>query len=996
MIFNFYHYKINGVLLLIIYLIVSVNTFAQTGTLRGHVYDKSTNEILLGANVTIKNTSLGAATDVYGNYFIRNIPGGNQSILVSYIGYQSITIDVNILSDKTVEHDFYLMPSALEGQTVTVTAQAEGQLSAINQQITSNTIENVVSKARLQELPDVNAAESIGRLPGVSLQRYGGEATKVEVRGLNPKYNLITVNGVIIPGTGSSDRSVDLSLVSSNMLDGISLKKVTTPDMDADVLGGTIDLRLKEAPSGFKLFASAQGGYNALQKYYRNYNFNLSVSDRFLEDRLGVIVNLNTDNYDRSADKLQATYGAIGNSTTVTALANQELNLREEQVNRKRTGASFLLDYIIPNGKITADGFFNQLNSKVLNHVNDLWTPNASYSSNRIYYQLEQTGGKTNIYTSMLGAHQNFNWIKYDASIGKTGSLNDTPDDRIWQFVQELGASAFPSNVIGPNTNLKDIPKLANVDTNYTWLSQIVVNSKRVMENSLSGQFNVEVPFALNEQLNGSFKTGAKFRRISRSNNENQDGAKNLNYGNTPNPNGAISLINTFFPNLPIDSLTTFWGGLPINPFLTNYTRSNFLDGDYPLGLIPDVNIMNLMTDSLKKYRSYWLNFSIPSLGYDYSGIENYQAVYIMGEFNISKYITIIPGVRWEAENTTYNGQRYRQIVINGSNEAPPADLTYLSTERNNSFWLPMINIIVRPTDWLQLKLARTENLSHPDYLQYVPITNISSDQSAINATNTELRTSRSVNYDALFSVFQNDIGYFSVDGFYKRISDLIFNANFKIQPGIDPPAELHIPESWVQGNSPTIYTYLNNPNPAKYYGIELEWQTHFWYLPSVLKGLVLNINYTHIYSEMYLKYDTTYVASVTGRPPFQIKKYALGPAEVKTRMPDQPSNVLNITLGYDLEGFSTRISYLYTADKLTGIGYSGIYPSPVKSSYTGKYERWDIAIQQKLNQHLQFYINLNNLNSRPDKNYTGFGLTDPQYFEYYGFSMDLGVRYNL
>ena len=146
----------------------------------------------------------------------------------------------------------------------------------------------------------------------------------------------------------------------------------------------------------------------------------------------------------------------------------------------------------------------------------------------------------------------------------------------------------------------------------------------------------------------------------------------------------------------------------------------------------------------------------------------------------------------------------------------------------------------------------------------------------------------------------------------------------------------------------------------------------------------------------MYLKYDTTYLASVTGRPPFQVKKYGLAPAEVKTRMPDQPANVLNLTIGYDLGGFSTRLSYLYTADKTTGIGYSGIYPNVVNNTYTGSYGRWDLAVQQKLDQHLQFYLNLNNLNSQADKHYTGPGLINPQYFEYYGFTMDLGVRYNL
>ncbi len=240
-----------------LFIIFSSIVFAQSGSITGKVYDKDTNEPLLGANLVVQGTSLGAATDIDGKYIIRSVPAGKQTLIISYIGYNSLTEEVSISGNRLLEQDFYLTSKAIEGQTVTITAQAEGQLSAINQQLQSNTIENVVSKARIKELPDVNAAESIGRLPGVSIQRSGGEASKVEIRGLNPKYSLITVNGVTIPGTGSTDRSVDLSLVSSNMLDGIVLKKVITPDMDADVLGGTVDLRLREAPSNLQISANS-------------------------------------------------------------------------------------------------------------------------------------------------------------------------------------------------------------------------------------------------------------------------------------------------------------------------------------------------------------------------------------------------------------------------------------------------------------------------------------------------------------------------------------------------------------------------------------------------------------------------------------------------------------------------------------------------------------------------------------------------------------------
>ena len=985
-------YKIFLVLFSIILLLpLNILNAQGLGTIKGKVFDKESKEPLIGANIIVMGTSLGAASDINGNYQIYGIPAGKHELQISYIGYNSINLEVVLPENKVLQQDFYLEPKVVTGQTVVVTAQAEGQLSAINQQLQSNTIENVVSKARIKELPDVNAAESIGRLPGVSIQRSGGEANKVEIRGLNPKYSLITVNGVSIPGTGSNDRSVDLSLISSNMLDGIVLKKVITPDMDADVLGGSVDLRLKEAPEGLKINASAQGGYNQLQKYYNNYNFNLSASNRFFNGLLGVIVNLNADNYDRSADKLQANYTGAGTSAGVTQLVAQELLLREEKINRKRSGASLLMDYIIPNGKVTGNGFFNQLNWSGLYHINDMWTPNAAYNTNRLFYQLEQNGGKTNIYTSALAIHQDFNWIRYDAGVSRSGSYNNTPNDRVWQFDQEQGG--FPSTAIGPNTQLQEIPTMASVDTNHTLLANVYVYGTRVMENTSSAQLNVQVPVNISDQINGFLKAGTKFRWLTRSNNQNQYGENGINYGSATSANKQLLVIDRNYPSWGVDSLAKIYGGLPITPFLVDYTRANFLGGDYPLGFIINQSMMNKVTDALKTSTS-WLNYSLGTSGYDYSGIENYQAGYVMGQFNVTKYFTVIPGVRWEGEHTVYHGQRYRQNTVSNQ-ESAPLDFMQLSTERNNSFWLPMINIISQPLDWLQVKLGRTETLAHPDFIQYAPISNISSDQSSINAANTQLKTARATNYDAAVSVYNNSIGLFSVSGFYKKIDDLIFYANYKLQPGLTPPSELNIPASWYASGSPQINTYMNNPNPAKYYGVELEWQTHFWYLPSVLQGLVLNINYTHIYSEMYLNYDSL-VTVISGRAPRFTYSYSYKSAKIKTRMPDQPANILNVTLGYDLGGFSARLSYLYQANKLTGIGYSGGYPTPVFSSYTGQYERWDFSVRQKLTQTLQVFVNLNNINARPDKNYTGSKLTNPQYFEYYGFTMDLGVRYEL
>lgn len=981
---------------------------AGTGTIKGKVLDRETKEPLPGATVLVKGTSLGAATNISGEFSIHVVPAGNQTLSVTYVGYVPTTVEVTVEENKEVERDILLEATAITGRAVVVTAQAQGQLGAINQQLSSNTIENVVSKARIQEMPDVNAAESIGRLPGVSIERSGGEATKVEIRGLGPKYSLITVNGVILPATGSvniqpngqtvmnSDRSVDLSLIPSNMLDGITLKKVVTPDMDPDVLGGTVDLKLKEAPRGFQASGSAQGGYNRLQNYYGNYNIVANVSNRFFKDKFGVIAGGHIDNYDRSADKFQGNYDET-QQFGVTQAKVREMLLREDKVDRKRHGASLLLDYAIPSGKINANGFYNQLNAKSLYHFNDMWVPGAGYNSNRHIYTLEQSSSTTSVFTSALGVKQDFNWISYDASLSRSGSFYGNPNARQWQFMQDQGA--FPGNLpITPTTPTTVIADSAVIDTNATKMAFVYVNSYRLIENQTSGQLNFQIPFKLGDQMNGYFKAGGKIRWLDRRSDQNQEGQNGINYATGTNQ--TVNYIDRTFSNIwgvSIDSINSLYGWLPITPFLTNYHRSNFLNGDYALGLIPNEGMLNQIADSLSangRSLNIWRTYYINTLGYDYDGTERYSAGYVMAEFNLGRYLTVIPGVRVENEYTRYHGQTFAQYTQNNQ-EVQPSVWFPDTTVRSNTFWLPMINVIVRPTDWLQIKLARTETLARPDFLQYAPITYIDALQQYITAANSGLKTSKSTNYDAAVSVYNNTTGLVSLSGFYKEVKDLVFFASFIANPGTTIPdsAGLNIIPGWL-ANSPRINTYINNPFPATYYGFEAEWQTNFWYLPGILHGLVLDINYTHIFSQMKLAW---YYDSVTVVPlPRPHREHEYIDTTTTTRMPNQPSHIFNVTLGYDLGGFSARLSYLFQTDKLTTIGYAGTTPSTALSTYSGRYGRWDLTLQQKLGKHVQLFANLNNLNAEPDKNYIGGVTYHPSYMEYYGFTMDLGVRYTL
>jgi len=133
--------------------IVQVSLAQGTGTIRGIVYDATTKDVLPGANVIVDGTSIGAASDLDGKFVLRGVPSGNQIIVASYIGYVADSLELNVSANRSIELNFNLVLTTVEGGEVIVTAQAQGQLEAINQQLASDKIANIVSEARIQELP---------------------------------------------------------------------------------------------------------------------------------------------------------------------------------------------------------------------------------------------------------------------------------------------------------------------------------------------------------------------------------------------------------------------------------------------------------------------------------------------------------------------------------------------------------------------------------------------------------------------------------------------------------------------------------------------------------------------------------------------------------------------------------------------------------------------------------------------------------------------------
>ena len=957
---------LNQIVLIILF--CSTLIFAQgTTTIRGVVRDSTTRDPLPGANIVIMGTGLGTASDLYGRYSLDNIPIGDILIRVSYVGYKTTEEKIKTVPNKTMEIEFRLTPESIEGQEVVITAQAKGQTEAINQQLTANAIVNIVSSARIQELPDANAAESVGRLPGVSILRSGGEGNKVVIRGLAPKFNNIEVAGIKMASTDADDRSVDLSMISPYMLEGIEVTKAITPDMDADAIGGTVNFKLKEAPKGLKYDFLLQGGYNDLKNTYNDYKIVGSSSQRFLEDQLGVFAQLDIEQRNRSSNSMSAGY--MLNSpelNKVNEVYITSLGLSDVTRDRDRYGATIVLDYKIPDGSI----IFNNLGS----HSNtDVQNRNESYSVDNLAHTYNTNDGETklNVLINSINYKQDLSLFKIEAEISNSYSEQKVPDYLSFTFTE---SSALRN--VNRSTSPYDLPNYAVNNLDNTFISDVFRYNSYSKDKELVGSLNLSRSFSLLEKLSAAVKIGYKFSYKDRYYDYNAKGGF-LNSGSGQDARDAIlrefpwmqEIVPTGSVNLPYK---LFWD--------ESYDSGTFLKGKYTLGPPANIGLMYKVVDVLEGLggdREAYRYYDQSSNTYDYSGNEYHNAGFLMTDFQFSTIVKVIAGFRYEEQRRVYTADAGDATVGIAQNNYKHWDTTTTVTNYN---MLPIVHVKIKPVDWFDVRFAYTNTLSRPDFNTIIPRSVIGSE--GVTWNNYKLKPAHSENFDLYLSFHENTLGLFTVGGFTKRIKDMIFASNGKV---ILNPADYGLPN---EVRLRKLYTYLNNQNPVDLWGLEFSWQTNFWYLPGLLKGFVLDVNYTHIYSKA--KYPRTIVKSKPiPRPPW------IEQTEIDTfytaRMISQPNDIVNVSLGYDYKGFSIRGSLLYQSD----IFIASNFWHELRE-ITDDFVRWDISVKQELPwEGTQLYLNVTNVSGAIDKN-VNVGNDFPSSEQYYGTGMELGVRYRL
>ena len=931
-----------------------------SGKIEGFVKDASTGQPLPGANVLIKGTSLGAASDLKGHYVILNVPPGQYTLVARYIGYQEKTAVVKVAPHQTVKQDFALEFVVLEGKKVVVTAQAEGQMAAINQQLAAATIKNVVSSARIQEIPDANAAESLARLPGVSILRSGGEGNKVVIRGLAPKYNKVTIDGVTLAATGTGNRSNDLSMISPYMLAGIELTKAVLPDQEADVLGGTVNFKIKEAPARPRLDVLARRGYNSQRGTLDNYKYVIGGSRRFFNKHLGIFAQADIEQRNNSSYELRAGY-TIVNPTLDTTNIVQITNLKVKDVARlvHRYGGTLVADYKYSTGRVKWSTFGSSITRSTTNRTETYDIDGFSH-----HYDLNDADSRLGILTSALSLEQNVGPLLADGGISYTSAVNKVPDRLVFSATE---TGAFQPD-IDPTAPPTKIPEFAKNDLDAAFLDNISRQHSFTEESERAAHLDLKYTLRFTEKIGGYIKFGGKIKHKERKY-DIESRRVPIDWGGRQRERDAVLKAFPWMQDVvPLGSKR-----LPYSLFMDrDYHPNNFLGGNYVIHSMPDLDLAWKTAHVLDGMYFYDYQKSIKD---DYSGTEDYRAAYAMLRLDYGQKVMFLPGFRYESNRTEYTGVR-------GSSEAMKWNEGYVhhdtTTVRENGYLLPMIHLRVKPKKWFDIRVAYTQTLSRPDYSQIKPSWDIG--LNAVTWNNPYLKPALSRNYDAYVSFYGNTVGLLSLGVFKKKITDLIF---FTGRRAIIDPKDYGLPEDAA---GKVIAGFMNNHLPVKVSGFEMEWQTHFWYLPGALRGLVLNLNYTRSFSEAH--YPRTIIKTEYLTQPPWVRTTNIDTFYVN-RVIYQPDHIFNATVGWDYKGFSIRFSMLYQSDIFKR---NNFYRE--LRGHSDDYMRWDISVKQDLPFHgVKLLFNISNLFGAVERDLnegTGFPLSE----QHYGMAADLGLRY--
>ena len=774
----------------------------KQGTVRGRIVDGS-KQILPGASIYIDKLHTGVTSDINGFYTLPNLDPGTYTLKVSYVGYDPVLINITIPEGKTLEKDV-VMKEGVELQEVVIGGALQGQNRAINAQKSNLGITNIVSADQVGKFPDSNIGDALKRISGINVQYDQGEARFGQVRGTSADLSSVTINGNRVPSAEGDTRNVQLDLIPADMVQTIEVNKVITPDMDADAIGGSINLVTKNSPYKRIISATAGSGWNKVSEKAQT-NLGFTYGDKFFNDKLGLIVSASYQYAPSGSDNTEFEW----KQTDAGELYLKNYEIRQYYVTRERQSYSAALNWdITSNHKLFFKGIFNNRNDWENRYRTTLKDLNKKSVDNTADVRIQTKGGtpdnknarleqqRTMDFT--LGGEHLLGKVSVDWNVSYAKASEERPNERYIDYVLKKqkftpDLSDLRKPYYSPQSGYK-----MTLDNTFS-LKEVTEEQEDIQEKDFKLNLNLELPLRKGE-FGNKLKFGGKL--VAKSKDKEKD-----HYGYEPlNEDGFDS---SSFTNIVSQNRDGFMPG-------DKYKAGSFISKDY-LGNL-DLNNSSLF----KKTQN------LDEIAVSFNAKETVTAGYLRFDQNLGKKWKMMAGVRLENTHIKYSGMNY---------DANKDELTH-TAESKKSYLnvLPSLLVKYDANDELKVRASFTNTISRPKYSALIPNVNITKDDE-ISMGNPDLDATISYNLDLSADYYFKSIGLVSAGVFYKRINDFI--------------VDQRISDYVYNGETYQKFTQPKNAGNADLLGVELGYQRDFGFIAPALKHFGFYGNYTYTYTRV-------------------------------------------------------------------------------------------------------------------------------------------------
>lgn len=938
-------------LVLFLSIIFSLYSNAQgKGVISGKVTENESNFSLPGATIKLTGTNKYTTSDINGDFEFLNVTEGTYQLEITYIGYQKFSKEVEVEARKNIQVSLVLIPGTEElSEIVIMTDRLRGQAKAINKQKTNQNITNVISSDQVGRFPDANIGDALKRIPGITMQNDQGEARNIIIRGLAPALNSVTLNGNRIPSAEGDNRNVQMDLIPADMISTIEVNKTLTSDMDADAIGGSVNLITRATPNGQRISGTLAGGYSPIRDH-GNYTAGFVYGDRFLDNKLGMVLSSSYNNNTFGSDNLEAAWVKGKNNQVYI----EEYDIRKYDVKRIRSSFAFAADYKFNESNTiyfnaiynSRDDLENRYRARYRG-IKPIYDANDNITGYAGDVRRQTKGGiddkknenrrlerQTVQNYAIGGEHLLSSKLDMDWSVNYAKAAEDRPNERYIEF-QNKGLD------LDMNLNNPRFPLIKGISDNSASnfnLREITDNFNYTDETELGVKLNFRIPLSFVENQKGRLRFGARMRIKDKQ-------RDNIFYEYSPI--AAFGNLNTI--------ANSFYSGENWQVG-SQYVPGTFASASYLGGL-------NLNNSTLFDKEAIPAEY----LGLNYQASENIYASYLRWDQDFNDKLSMIAGLRAEITDIDYTAN-----YVLDENEL----IGEINNTNSYTNLLPSISFKYNGAkDWVY-RAAFTTSLARPDYYALTPfISVVPDDDSEIAAGNPNLNATFAYNFDLMIEKYYKSVGLLSGGVFYKKLNDFIYtyrdnqytNAKFATDfPNQINPIPTTNPGNWSLNQQ-------RNGESVNVYGFEVAFQRQLDFIPGkFFKGLGLFVNYTYTDSE---------AKGITNSD---------GDERTNVTLPGTAPHMFNSSLSWENKKISARVSLNYAADYLDELG-----GDEFEDRFYDRQLFVDANASYKLTSRLRIFAEANNLTNQPLRYYQGISSRTMQ-VEYYQARFNLGLKFDL